>query len=100
MDVHFRDILVCLKFSDFSFNNPLPVKWNHDGEVVGTASLKVEKKKIYADLVIQDHIKYNDVYPHLAVDTLSKTIGFIYLDENKSIDPEVEPLKQQLLKKK
>jgi hypothetical protein len=100
MEVHFRDILVSLKFNDYSFTNPVPVKWNQDGEVIGSATLKVEKKKLYADLVIQDHIKYNNVYPHLAVDVISQSIGFVFLDQNKGIDPEVEPLTAQLSRKK
>lgn len=100
MEVHYRDILISLKFSDFSFNNPVPIKWNHDGDVVGSAILKTEKSKLYADLIIQGHIKYKDVYPHLAIDAVSKSIGFVYLDQNKAMDPEVEPLTQQLLKKK
>lgn len=100
MEVHFRDILVSLKFTDFSYNNPLPVKWNEAGDTIGSANLKEEKHQLLADLVIQDHIKYENIYPHLAVDVINKTIGFIYLSENKSIDPEVKPLKEQLLQKK
>lgn len=100
MEVHLRDILISRRFADFSFANPVPIKWNQDGIVVGAANLKSEKDNLIADLVIQDHIKYEGIYPHLAVDVISKTIGYLYLSENKSIDADVKPLKEQLLPKK
>lgn len=100
MEMHFRDLLISIKFPQFSFQNPVDLKWNEDGPVIGSAILRVEKNKIYADIIINEHVAYIDAYPHVAINVAHETIGYVYLSKNKGIDPEIRPLKDQLLEKK
>lgn len=100
MEIHFRDILVSLRFTDFSFNNPVPLKWGEDGNLVGSAVLRVEKKKLYADLILNERINYTNAWLHVAIDAVSQVIGYVFLSHTRNIDLEIPSLTEQVLQKK
>ena len=100
MEIHFRDILISQRFADFSFTNPVPLRWEQDGEIVGSAFLKAKKKELYANLILNQRIEYSGVWPHVAIDAVGQVIGYIFLSKTRSIDPAVLPLTDQLLGKK
>ena len=100
MEIHFRDILVSLRFTDFSFESPVPLKWGEDGPIVGSAFLWVEKKGMYADLVVNERIEYLETWPHVAIDPVSSVIGYIFLSKSRNIDLEIPSLKEQSLQRK
>jgi hypothetical protein len=96
MDLHFRSILVSLHYTDFTYQNPLPLKHEAGGPVIGKAELHDEKKKLFVNLSIEQHLDYLPLYPRLAVDVLNKQVGYVFLSKEKPLDEEVRILKEQI----
>ena len=96
MELHFRDILISIKFNDYSFQNPVDLKYEENGPVIGSVTLREKKKQLLGDLVINQRVDYMDAYPRVAIDAATKQIGYIFLSKNLPIDPEVKTLKEQI----
>ena len=96
MDIHIRDLLVSVKHSDFSFNNPLELRLESDGAIIGKAELNKKKGELFADLRIETHVNYLSMFPRLGVDAINKTIGYVFLSQQYPVDQEVKIIKEQM----
>ena len=96
MEVHFQNILAGVKFSDYSFQNPVELRLEAGGPVVGSATLEKRKNQLFADIVLTGRVDYLEMYPRLAIDAGTKQIGYVFLSKDLPIDPEVKILKDQI----
>lgn len=96
MELHFKDLLISIKFSDYSFQNPVELRLGEDGPPVGFAYLCEKKDRLLGDLVINQHVDYLETYPRVAINATAKQIGHVFLSEQLPIDPEVKKLKEQI----
>jgi hypothetical protein len=98
MDIHLRELLISLKYTDFSFDNPLELRHEADGPVIGKAELCKKKDRLLVDLLIQTHLDYLPLFPRLAVDAINRKIGYVFLSKLQPIDPEVLIIRKQVNK--
>jgi hypothetical protein len=96
MDIHLRDLLISLKYLDYSFTNPLELRHEADGPVIGKAELCKKKDRLHVDLLIESRVDYLVLFPRLAVDVINKKIGYVFLSKLQPIDPEVAIIKKQV----
>jgi hypothetical protein len=100
MDIHIRNLLISLIHVDFSFDNPLELRLEADGLIVGSAELCKKKGQLFADILIEKHVDYLSMFPRLGVDVINKRIGYVFLSQQNPIDSEVKIIKEQMKKSK
>ncbi len=100
MDIHIRDLLISLTHVDFSSDNPLELRLEADGPIIGSAELCKKKDQLFADLLIEKHVDYLSMFPRVGVDVINKKIGYVFLSRQNPVDSEVKIIKEQVLGKK